>query len=151
MHSIEFGELDCLKSWFPVALLVTYINGLRVFLTKDLLVLELIPKPVPGINILFADDMVMGATGSDIFWLGGYPLDKWLHVYTDGSAEDALKNAGAFSSAFSISYPVGKYYDNFDGEIAAISFVIDKLENCSECNIVFIDSQAAILSLINSS
>ncbi|GFW43200.1 zinc finger BED domain-containing protein 1 [Trichonephila clavipes] len=82
-----------------------------------------------------------------------YPLDKWFHKYTDGSAEDAIKNfgAGAFSSAFSIRYPVGKYCDNFDGEIAAISFVIDKLERCSECNIVFfIDSQAAISSLINS-
>ncbi|GFT41543.1 hypothetical protein TNCV_3942911 [Trichonephila clavipes] len=63
--------------------------------------------------------------------------------------EDAIKNAGAgaFSSSFSISYPVGKYCDNFDGEIAAISFAIDKLESCFECNIVcFIDSQAIILS-----
>ncbi|GFY41890.1 hypothetical protein TNIN_290531 [Trichonephila inaurata madagascariensis] len=39
MHSIEFGELDCLKSWFPVVFLATCVNGLRVFLTKDLLVL----------------------------------------------------------------------------------------------------------------
>ncbi|GFX48800.1 transposable element Tc1 transposase [Trichonephila clavipes] len=48
-----------------------------------------------------------------------YPLDKWFNVYTDGSAEDAIKNAGAgaFSSAFSICYPVGKYCDNFDGDI----------------------------------
>ncbi|GFY29367.1 hypothetical protein TNCV_4724941 [Trichonephila clavipes] len=39
---------------------------------------------------------------------GRYPLGKWFHVYTDGSAEDAITNsgAGAFSSAFSISYPV---------------------------------------------
>ncbi|GFX14967.1 hypothetical protein TNCV_4897351 [Trichonephila clavipes] len=45
-----------------------------------------------------------------------YLLDKWFHVYTDGSAEDAIENtgAGAFSSAYSISYPVGKYCDNFD-------------------------------------
>ncbi|GFX39781.1 putative rna-directed dna polymerase from transposon bs [Trichonephila clavipes] len=80
-----------------------------------------------------------------------YPLDKWFHVYTYGLAEDAIKNtgAGAFSSAFSINYPVGKYY-NFDGEIAAISFAIDKLESCSERNVFFIDSQASILSLINS-
>ncbi|GFX59027.1 uncharacterized protein LOC103524116 [Trichonephila clavipes] len=71
----------------------------------------------------------------------------------DGSVEDDIKNSifRTFSSAFSISYPVGKYCDNFDDEIVAISFAIDKLENCSERNIAFfIDSQAAILSLINS-
>ncbi|GFW38768.1 uncharacterized protein TNCV_3881351 [Trichonephila clavipes] len=82
-----------------------------------------------------------------------YPLDKWFHVYSDGSAEDVIKNAGsgAVASAFNVSYPVGKYCDKFDGEIAAISFTIDKLESCSELNIVFfIDSQAAILSLIKS-
>ncbi|GFU04067.1 hypothetical protein TNCV_862381 [Trichonephila clavipes] len=67
------------------------------------------------------------------------------------SRRDVMKNAGAFSSASSISYPVGKYCDNFDGEIAVISFAIDKLESCSERNIVFfIDSQAAILSQVNS-
>ncbi|GFV11476.1 putative rna-directed dna polymerase from transposon bs [Trichonephila clavipes] len=53
-------------------------------------------------------------------------------------------------SAFSISYPVGKYCDNVDGEIATISFAIDKLESCSEHNIMFINSQAANLSLTNS-
>ncbi|GFV61868.1 hypothetical protein TNCV_4106731 [Trichonephila clavipes] len=71
---------------------------------------------------------------------------------TYGSVEHAIKNAGAgaFLSAFSISY-VGKYCDNFDGAIAAISFAINKLESCSERNIVFfIDSQAAILSSVNS-
>ncbi|GFX77618.1 putative RNA-directed DNA polymerase from transposon X-element [Trichonephila clavipes] len=47
-----------------------------------------------------------------------------------------------------ISYPVGKYCDNFDGEIAVTSFAIDKLESCSERNIVlFVYSQAALLSL----
>ncbi|GFX54754.1 hypothetical protein TNCV_2556401 [Trichonephila clavipes] len=35
------GDLDCLKGWFPWAFLATYINGLRVFLTKDLLVLAM--------------------------------------------------------------------------------------------------------------
>ncbi|GFT56423.1 RNase H domain-containing protein [Trichonephila clavipes] len=46
-----------------------------------------------------------------------YPLGKLFHVYTDGSVEDVIKTAGAgvFSSAFSISYPVGKYCNNFDG------------------------------------
>ena len=60
-----------------------------------------------------------------------YPSDNWLHVYTDGSAENAIKNAGAgaYSNIFSISYPVGKYCDNFDGEIAAIIYAIDELRN----------------------
>ncbi|GFY37055.1 hypothetical protein TNIN_217301 [Trichonephila inaurata madagascariensis] len=39
MRLTYFGDLDCLKGWFPVSSLVTYINGLRVALTKDLLVL----------------------------------------------------------------------------------------------------------------
>ncbi|GFU79169.1 alpha-2 adrenergic receptor [Trichonephila clavipes] len=78
---------------------------------------------------------------------------KSVAILEKGSAEDAIKNAGAgaYSSAFSIRYPVGKYYDTIDGEIAAISFAIDKLKSCSEGNIVFfINSPAAILSLINS-
>ncbi|GFX16944.1 transposable element Tcb2 transposase [Trichonephila clavipes] len=46
--------------------------------------------------------------------------------YTDGSTKDVIKNAGvgAFSSAFNISYPVGKYCVNSDDEIIAISFAI---------------------------
>ncbi|GFS92575.1 hypothetical protein TNCV_1160341 [Trichonephila clavipes] len=36
----KLEELDCLKGWFPEAFLATYINGLRVFLTKDFLVIE---------------------------------------------------------------------------------------------------------------
>ncbi|GFV87038.1 hypothetical protein TNCV_5112561 [Trichonephila clavipes] len=72
-----------------------------------------------------------------------YPIDKWLHVYADDSAEDTIKNvgAGAHSSALSISYLFGNYCDNFGRDIAIISFAVDKLESCSGHNIVFfIDS-----------
>ncbi|GFW58763.1 uncharacterized protein TNCV_379461 [Trichonephila clavipes] len=85
-------------------------------------------------------------------YYGPWVSTEFVAAATNGSAEDAIKNAGAgaFSSAFSISYPVGKC-DNFDGDIAAISFVIDKLESCSKrIAVFFIDSQAIILSLINS-
>ncbi|GFW60749.1 hypothetical protein TNCV_570951 [Trichonephila clavipes] len=85
--------------------------------------INLIPRSVPGINILlFADDMMMSATEFDISGFEDalqYPLDKWFHVYKYGSEEDAIKNAGAeaYSNAFSISYPVGKYCDNFDESV----------------------------------
>ncbi len=43
-----------------------------------------------------------------------------------------------------------KYCDNFISEIAAITYAIDELRNIHDQNIViFIDSQAAILSLNN--
>ncbi|GFU58494.1 hypothetical protein TNCV_697551 [Trichonephila clavipes] len=72
-----------------------------------------------------------------------YPSENWLHVYTDGSVKNAVKNsgAGAYSNIFNINCHVGKYYDNFDAEIAAIIYGIDDLRNSCDHNIIFfIDS-----------
>lgn len=79
---------------------------------------------------------------------------KLIFLAKDEALYLALKNDGAGdnSSLFSISCPDGKHCDNFDGENVAITVAIDKFKHSLESNIVFpIDSQAAILSLTNSS
>ena len=68
-------------------------------------------------------------------------------MYRDGSAENTIKNSndGAYANIFSFSCTVEKYSDNFNGEIAAISFGIDKLKECPGDNIaLLIDSQTTI-------
>ena len=48
-------------------------------------------------------------------------------VYKWFSRLKCYKNAGAgtYSSIFNNSCPVGKYYENFDGEITTLLFAID--------------------------
>ncbi|GFY69778.1 hypothetical protein TNIN_71081 [Trichonephila inaurata madagascariensis] len=109
---MHLGELDFLRCLLPVAFLATYINGLRVcdiailqtrqglpqgavlslivfnLMINDLI--DLIPKSVPGINILLlADDMMMSATGSDISGLEGVLL-RDLHVLYVWSYENNM-------------------------------------------------------------
>ena len=48
-------------------------------------------------------------------------------MFSEGSAKNDIKNAsiGTYTSTFSISCPIGKYCDNFDGEIEAILLLIN--------------------------
>ncbi|KAF6210214.1 hypothetical protein GE061_013317 [Apolygus lucorum] len=59
-----------------------------------------------------------------------YPPSEWLHVYTDGSADGAVKNGGAgtYSAIFEISEPVGLRASNFDGEIVAVQLAVREVE-----------------------
>ncbi|GIY54077.1 hypothetical protein CEXT_566291 [Caerostris extrusa] len=49
--------------------------------------------------------------------------DSWFHVYANGSAEGAIRNAraGIYFIAFSLSNAIGRHFENFDGEKTAIS------------------------------
>ncbi|KAF6199661.1 hypothetical protein GE061_005959 [Apolygus lucorum] len=78
-----------------------------------------------------------------------YPPSEWLHVYTDGSADGAIKNGGAgiYSAIFEISEPVGLRASNFDGEIIAVQLAMREVERQRlERVVIFVDSQAAILA-----
>ncbi|KAF6216481.1 hypothetical protein GE061_000823 [Apolygus lucorum] len=78
-----------------------------------------------------------------------YPPSEWLHVYTDGSADGAVKNGGAgnYSAIFEISEPVGLRASNFDGEIVAVQLAVREVERQRLERVIFVDSQAAILAL----
>nr|XP_014282277.1 uncharacterized protein LOC106684608 [Halyomorpha halys] len=79
-----------------------------------------------------------------------YPEPEWIHIYTDGSATEANKNAGAgvYSSLFQLSAPGGANATNFDGEVAAITLALEKITHACPKKIVLLsDSRAALLAI----
>ncbi|XP_014288910.1 uncharacterized protein [Halyomorpha halys] len=79
-----------------------------------------------------------------------YPEPEWIHIYTDGSATEANKNAGAgvYNSLFQLSAPAGANATNFDGEVAAITLALEKLTHACVTKVVLLsDSRAALLAI----
>ncbi|XP_042913721.2 uncharacterized protein [Parasteatoda tepidariorum] len=81
-----------------------------------------------------------------------YPVDDWLHVFIDGSQFDCHFNVGAgvFSELFSFYVPAGYIGTTFDGEVVALSTVLQQLlalQHKFENAVLFSDSQAAIQSI----
>ena len=81
-----------------------------------------------------------------------YPLDKWTHIYTDGSLTDCDEGAGPGETCrfFSFYKSIGKNTTNFDGEIDAIYTSLQNLFICLQsCQNIFIllDSKAAIQAI----
>ncbi|XP_014284139.1 uncharacterized protein [Halyomorpha halys] len=79
-----------------------------------------------------------------------YPEPQWIHIYTDGSATEANKNAGAgvYSSLFPLSAPAGANATNFDGEVAAITLALEKITHaCAKKIVLLSDSSAALLAI----
>ena len=60
-------------------------------------------------------------------------VHRWLGI-------KCCKNAGAaaYWSTFGISCHVGKYFNNFDGDIATIPLVVDKLKDSPDNNLCFL-------------
>ncbi|GIX74878.1 hypothetical protein CEXT_678821 [Caerostris extrusa] len=67
---------------------------------------------------------ITGGTRSTLITTMEHQTDSWCHVYTDGSAEEAIRNAeaGVYSTDFTLSYVIGRYFDNFDDNIAVHFF-----------------------------
>uniref|UniRef100_T1HRN3 RNase H domain-containing protein n=1 Tax=Rhodnius prolixus TaxID=13249 RepID=T1HRN3_RHOPR len=79
-----------------------------------------------------------------------YPSPPWTHIYTDGSAEGATKNAGAgvYGTNFQFSEPVGTWTSNFDGEIRAILIGLRYAVDRKLDQVVFLsDSQVALIAV----
>ncbi|XP_014288576.1 uncharacterized protein [Halyomorpha halys] len=78
-----------------------------------------------------------------------YPIEQWLHIYTDGSASRINKGAGAgvFTSNLQLSCPVGAGSDNYDGEIKAIHFAMEATIEIDDNTTIFSNSQAVIQKL----
>ncbi|GBM58431.1 hypothetical protein AVEN_63787-1 [Araneus ventricosus] len=81
-----------------------------------------------------------------------YSRDNWLHIYTDGSAqEDCITGAGFYCEGlFEGSCAVGLNNTNFEAEIEALrqaSLRLADLKTAYRHAVFLVDSQAAILSL----
>ena len=88
-----------------------------------------------------------------------YPKSTWTHVFTDGSAENAVRNGG--SGAYirrpdgttpSLSIPAGDLSSNYRAEVHALKAATELLieEDCNQQNIILLsDSLSALQSLTN--
>ena len=89
-----------------------------------------------------------------------YPQDQWTHVYTDGSADEAVKNGGA---GVYIKYPGGRedrislatgvYSTNFKAEAVAIQTGAAHLTDSPDTshNIVFLSDAKSVLQALETS
>ena len=88
-----------------------------------------------------------------------YPKSTWTHVFTDGSAENAVRNEGSGAyirrpdgTTSSLSIPAGDLSSNFRAEVHALKAATELLieKDCSPQNIVLLsDSLSALQSLTN--
>ena len=88
-----------------------------------------------------------------------YPQATWIHVYTDGSATDAVQDGGAGSLIYmpngetlEVASATGKFCTNYDAEVKTLEqgtqTVIDLTDANSE-NVVFLtDSRSVLDSLV---
>ena len=90
-----------------------------------------------------------------------YPKSTWTHVFTDGSAENAVRNGGSGAyirrpdgTTFSLSIPAGDLSSNYRAEVHALKAATELLTegDCNQQNTVLLsDSLSALQSLTSSS
>jgi ribonuclease HI len=88
-----------------------------------------------------------------------YPHRTWTHVYTDGSAENAVRNGGSGvyirhpnGTTTALSIPVGDLSSNYRAELHALIAAVQHLteEGCSQQYLVLLtDSLSALQSLMS--
>ncbi|XP_066903508.1 uncharacterized protein [Halyomorpha halys] len=76
-----------------------------------------------------------------------YPIEQWLHIYTDGSAFGINKGTGpgVYSINFQLSFPVRAGCDNYDAEMQC--FAMEATMECNDNTVIFSDSKAVIQKL----
>ena len=90
-----------------------------------------------------------------------YPQEDWTHIYTDGSAEEAVTNGGAGiylrypdGSTASYSVPTGKHSTNFKAESCAIlhaAETVNKSNKTTENTVIFSDCKSVLESISSKS
>ena len=88
-----------------------------------------------------------------------YPSDVWTHIYTDGSADDAVKNGGSGvfikttdGQKHTFSNATGKRCSNFKAETLALQTAISHIITTQpEKSVILSDSKAALQSLSSDS
>ena len=81
-----------------------------------------------------------------------YPQEAWTHIYTDGSAKDAIKDGGA---GVHIRYPTGDIEENkaptgtncstYKAEVEALKLAIDMIAGIEETQVVFLTDTCSML------
>ena len=89
-----------------------------------------------------------------------YPSETYTHVYTDGSAEDAIRNGGggvfikyANEHSENFSFSTGKNSTNYRAEASAILFAaktLNQSEHISESTVILTDCKSVLQSLMSS-
>ncbi|XP_070182779.1 uncharacterized protein, partial [Littorina saxatilis] len=81
-----------------------------------------------------------------------YPCESWIHVYTDGSATDAVANGGAgvYASFPTTNIPTGKHCSDYSAEIQALvqaaSIIQDSSSECLQA--VFLTDALSVLEAL---
>ena len=88
-----------------------------------------------------------------------YPKSTWTHVFTDGSADKAVRNGGSGAyiirsdgTTSSLSIPAGDLSSNYRAEVYALKSATELLieEDCNQQNIALLsDFLSALQSLTN--
>ena len=96
---------------------------------------------------------------TDAFLNIHYPCDSWTRVYTDGSAEDAVRNGGAgvcvkhsVDDEEHVSIPTGLHSTNYKAEAMALEEAATILERSERTknNVVFLTDALSVLQSIKS-
>ena len=90
-----------------------------------------------------------------------YPQHSWIHAYTDGSAEKAVRNGGSgiyikfpYKPPTSLSFPVGKQSSNYRAELQALIKATQHLIETREQDrsiVILTDSLSALQALSSGS
>ncbi|KAK7099101.1 ribonuclease H1-like [Littorina saxatilis] len=86
-----------------------------------------------------------------------YPSESWIHVYTDGSATDAVPNGGSGVYAvfpdghtITVNTPTGKHCSNYSAEVQALMQAASTIQNStSDClRVVFLTDALTVLEAV---
>ena len=81
-------------------------------------------------------------------------MSTWTHVFTDGSAENAVRNGGSGAyihrpdgTTSSLSIPAGDLSSNYRAEVHALKAATELLieEDCNQQNIVLLSDSLSAL------
>ena len=88
-----------------------------------------------------------------------YPSELWIRVYTDGSAEEAMRNGGGGvliewldGTKIENSIPTGRHSTNYKAEVAAIEEAVALLRTPKSYNkniVLFSDAKSVLQALYN--
>ncbi|PVD27009.1 hypothetical protein C0Q70_12159 [Pomacea canaliculata] len=114
----------------------------------------LIHCSIPGVGKKDSQDGAVKKSCTMEYIHNNFPQDQWTHVFTDGSAEQAVKNGGAGiypgGREDRLSLATGLYSTNFKAEAVAIQTGATNVENSPDTsnNVVFFTDALSVLQAL---
>ena len=143
----ELPEVDSPLTFVPQQTPWREESGLQIHIQTE----------VPGVFGKDEQNEIQRRTVTLSFLDDEYPQHCWIRVYTDGSAQNAVKNGGAGiyieypnNSRDTVKIPTGKFCHNYDAEIQAIVVAIKKLlnTNLGPHPVVFLTDARSVLQAL---